>query len=155
MTILAIITGQDPNGKEIHLHSKPHHMTECPAKKPPERLQWLQQQEFNLCLSKWSSPVVHSVHMHSSCAVQWKVTGGSYGNSILSHSINLLRQTAVWRCESSPLFQELTPSPFSGWITNIPWHGCLPKKILLNSVTTKASWWQMATIRSGDDTWLV
>jgi len=46
--ILAVITGRDPTGKQVHLHGKPHHMTECPAKEPPDWLQWLQQKEFNL-----------------------------------------------------------------------------------------------------------
>jgi hypothetical protein len=51
--ILAIITGQDPTGKQVHLHSKPRHTTERPVQEPPKRLQWLQQQERNLFLCKW------------------------------------------------------------------------------------------------------
>ena len=70
VSILAIITGHHPTGEKVHLHSKPYHMTECPAKEPSDWLQWLQQKEFNLPLTKWSSPVVHSVHMHSLCEVK-------------------------------------------------------------------------------------
>jgi hypothetical protein len=49
-----------------------------------------------------------------------------------------VRSTASSNCESSPTFQELSPSPYSrcyrwlGWWTSTPWHGCLPEKILLN-----------------------
>jgi hypothetical protein len=83
--ILAIITGHDPTGKQVHLHSKPHHMTERPAKKPPDWLQWLQKKEFNLSLYKWSSRAVHSVHMHSLCAVQWKVVAGSSVHTVTAY----------------------------------------------------------------------